>query len=125
MTQRIQPIVGAFYRPPAKGILASLPHNSPLRLRPERDNAYDATAVAVYVMSSEMPQTDAFKAKLTSECEKYGYDADGIMTEPEWHLGYVPAKVSPLVSADIGERQELIASLVFGSQPSVAYQVED
>lgn len=89
MTSRrtVVPLVGAFFRPPAAAIIAHLPAGAHLRIRPEPDNPHDANALAVLVLSDEIPasQDDA----LSADAVGFGYDAAAIRAQAEWHIGYI------------------------------------
>jgi len=82
------PIVGAHFRPPAKGILECLPASCPLVLRPEPDNPFDPNAVMVLVRSADVPASS--HASLALALPGYGSGLDEFLAQPEWHLGYVP-----------------------------------
>lgn len=81
-------IVGAHFRPPAKAILAALPLGSDLELRPEPTNQYDPNAIAVWVQTSSIPHT--VRDDLDLRAKGYGYSADEIFAQSEFHLGYIP-----------------------------------
>jgi hypothetical protein len=81
-------IVGAFFRPPAKAILASLAGQTPLWLVPEPDNNYDPHAVKVTVRTEDVG--DSSIAALGEALPNFGHDLDSFFAEPEWHLGYIP-----------------------------------
>ncbi len=81
-------IVGAHFRPPAKAILAACPLGTPLELRPEPTNQYDPNAVAVWIQTSSIPHTS--RDDLDLRAKGYGYSADEIFAQSEFHLGYIP-----------------------------------
>ena len=82
------PVVGAHFRPPAKGILEALPSGCPLRLRPEPDNPFDPNAVMVCVASASVPPTA--HERLAQGLPLWGSSLEEFLAQPEWHLGYVP-----------------------------------
>jgi hypothetical protein len=95
---RIYPIVGAFYRPPAKLICESLPVGTPLFLSAEPDNAYDPNAIAVWVLSEEIPPSAHLKLEV--ELPNFGLDLDTFLAADQWHLGYVPKELAKLLKQD-------------------------
>jgi hypothetical protein len=90
MTTYTFPIVGAHFRPPAKGILATLRGQTPLRIVPEPSNAVDENALAVFVLVADI-ESD-LDEELDANCQGYGYQASDIREQGAWHLGYIPAK---------------------------------
>jgi len=78
-------IRGAFFRPPAKEILANLPTGHKLRLQAEPENLHDAFAVAVYVDSSTLPRDEDLIAAVAAR----GITDEGLFSTPSWHLAYV------------------------------------
>lgn len=94
------PIVGMHYRPPAKAILQILPNATPLLVRREPDNHVDPNAVMVSIASDAIPAEQHTELSLLAS--GYGYQLDQILAQPEWHLGYVPAKdaenLSPMLN---------------------------
>jgi hypothetical protein len=133
------PLAGAYFRPPAKQVLAALPAGAKLRLEPEPDNPYDPGAVKVLVGMEEVPAEQ--DSELDVALAGVGTDVGTLRAaEQEIFLGYVAktggkplAKAqlvalaagsdAPLVgNQDIAEAavvagvlvSELTASLVFG-----------
>lgn len=112
------PIVGAHFRPPAKGILEGLPSGAALTLRPEPDNLFDPNAVMVIVRSGDVPATA--HERLAGILPLWGSSLDDFLAQPEWHLGYVPrTRACDLAPALSG--CDAPALLTFGAtgQPSV------
>lgn len=86
-------IVGAHFRPPAKALLACLPAGHPLYLRPEPTNEYDENAVQVLLRSDSLQPlvSEPFiRDELERQLSGQGFDLESVLTEPEWHLGYLP-----------------------------------
>lgn len=86
-------LVGAHFRPPAKALLAILPADHPLWLRPEPSNDYDENAVQVLVLSDsirDLAKDEFWQANAEGELGNQGFALDEILAEPEWHLGYLP-----------------------------------
>lgn len=81
------PIVGMFYRPPAKAILAVLPGGCALLLEAEPENPFDAKAVKVMVASEAIPTLQ--HQALAMELPPYGFDLAQVLAQPLWHIGYV------------------------------------
>ena len=93
------PIVGMHFRPPAKAIIQSLPNECPLWLIPEPTNEYDANAVKVVVKSADIPEDQhQILGTLTAG---YGFSLDEILTQPEWHLGYVKREYAAMIAGKI------------------------
>lgn len=81
------PLVGDYYRPPAKAIIQSIPTNTSLILRREPDNPYDENAVKVIILTENIPQSS--HETLESLAGPYGFSLEEILAEEEWHLGYI------------------------------------
>jgi hypothetical protein len=86
-------LVGAYYRAPAKQLLAVLPAGASLRLVPEPDNPHDAKAIRVMVRPSEVPESQwpALEEALVGT----GVDLFDLMKlapdgSAEVQLGYLP-----------------------------------
>ena len=100
-------IVGAHFRPPAKAIVQVLPSGCPLQVIPEPDNPYDANALKVCVMTSDIPE-DQHQA-LDELAAGYGSSWADIAVQEQWHLGYIPrtdaVNLAPQLSGEtaIGE----------------------
>jgi HIRAN domain len=88
MTQYTLPVVGMHFRPPAKPILANLPSGAILRLAPEPTNPYDPNAVAVFVPTEEIPESQHQALDLSAG--PFGFTLDQILEQDSWHLGYIP-----------------------------------
>ena len=99
MTIHTTPIVGAFHRPPAQGILQALSGGQALRIVPEPENPYDSNALAVFVLTEALePGLDD---DLDASCQGYGYTANDIRGQEAWHLGYVPAKTAAPLAKEV------------------------
>lgn len=115
------PIVGAKFRPPANGILKSLPQNFPLYLYAEPSNQYDEHAIQVYLKSSDI-QTNLYDI-LNEELQGFGKDINDILEQKNWHLGYVPKetakilKETQVIQNDI--EYQVKFSINFNGQPMV------
>jgi len=82
------PIVGAFYRPPAKIVLDAIPVGTPLFLSAEPDNEHDTNAVAVWIVSECIPASA--HPKLEADLPRFGFSLDTFLEQEQWHLGYIP-----------------------------------
>lgn len=121
----ITPIRGAYYRPPATGILRGLPAGYALELRPESSNAYDPHAVAVWT-TIDADDLDALNAtvrqKLADEIAGFGSGLEDLARQREWHLGYVPASESAAISTTLAGAP-CAARLTFAQgAPAVAWE---
>lgn len=102
-------IVGAYFRPPAKALVACLPAGASVWLQPEPTNPYDEHAVKVLVNLNSYPE--AIHEELELQSAGYGFDLAGLldgdpqtneeMTQTDiphvkgsgwWHIGYIPAQ---------------------------------
>lgn len=83
------PIVGAYYRPPAKAILQALAPNHALTLRSEPSNPVDPNAVQVWVTLARQDFTTAQVIKLDTEAQAFGHTAEDIFAQGHHHIGYV------------------------------------
>ena len=81
------PLVGMYFRPPAKLVLGVLPSGASLRLVAEPDNPYDAKAIKVFVAFSEIPESQ--RVELAKALPSAGYDIDELEATGEIHLGYI------------------------------------
>ena len=88
------PIVGAYYRPPARALIDALPVGAALLLRPESTNEYDPHAVAVYLPTENL--NDASIAALRESLPSHGIEVDQILESSEWQLGYIPRDTAGL-----------------------------
>jgi hypothetical protein len=118
----IYPIVGAHYRPPAKALLQSLPAGTPLEVRPEPSNEFDPNAQAIWLKSDAIPPALRHEASaLALAAVGYGFSIEDLMREPEWHLGYIPAKDA----AGMRNTKPLLAKLAFTLEAKPAVKWED
>jgi len=92
------PIVGAFYRPPAKTIIGLLDAGHELILDPEPDNPYDSDAIKVGVNLNSIMIPESDFERVQDELMRYGATWEDLqkdefgemLDEPVLHLGYVP-----------------------------------
>lgn len=113
------PIVGSYYRPPAKAILSALPVETKLTLRPEPENKIDRNAIAVWIQTCEIPEASHNQIQLSGgdsgfrvgdeRAESFEHYLELILSEPEWHLGYIPAVIAKTIHLP----REISAKLVF------------
>ena len=83
------PLVGAFFRPPAKQLLSVLPAGAQLQLLSDPDNPWDPKAIMVLVdPRSEIPEEST--AQLDLALSGTGWIAEEILASAEpQHLGYL------------------------------------
>lgn len=91
------PIVGAFYRPPAKALIEVLAVGTPLQLIAEPDNQYDPNAIAVWLETANVPA--GAETRLEELLPQFGMDMETILSETAWHLGYVPKEMAAKLKA--------------------------
>jgi hypothetical protein len=112
------PIVGAFYRPPAKALIEALSIGTPLELIAEPDNQYDPNAIAVYLRTVDIPP-NAYD-KLEEILPPYGYSLEQVMNEEIFHLGYIPKEFAAKLAPGFGtEPMEVTFSLSSNGAPRV------
>ncbi len=85
-------IVGAFYRPPAGLVLKALAVGTPLILCAEPDNEHDPNAVAVWLLTQDLPETAHFPLEVT--LPNVGMTLDSFLQVEQWHLGYIPKELA-------------------------------
>lgn len=113
------PIVGAYFRPPAKLLLSILPTGTPLALDPEPSNPYDENAVAIYWHPPDGPLSTPFFSYYSHLWESLqairedllgrGFCPEDIMSAESWHLGYLPASGKPTCRGGPGNVEALAA----------------
>jgi hypothetical protein len=94
----ICPIVGAYFRPPAKVIMRIMDAGHELVLEPEPENPYDSDAIKVgvrlntiHVAESDFPDVEEELMRYGATWEDLKKDEWGELVEdPVMHLGYVP-----------------------------------
>lgn len=91
------PIVGAFFRPPAKILLEHLAVGTPLTLLAEPTNAFDPNAIAVWVNTADIPS--AAHASLEQALPSAGFSLDDILGQSAVHLGYIPKEFAAQLKA--------------------------
>jgi HIRAN domain len=122
--QFTSPIVGMFYRPPAKAIVTYLKPGAMLIVRPEPDNPADVNAIAVFIPGGEL--TSQMTALMSAEISKSGRDANMECEKELVQLGYIPKEIA----ADIKARFPLTEDVpgTFGinvrGQPTVQFYLQ-
>lgn len=117
-------IVGAKFRPPAKGLLDTLANGTKLHARREASNAYDPNAIQVVLKAGDFETNDEMRLA----CEGFGLSISDIKAAPEWHLGYIPrehaAELAPRMdSASTPELDGVLSFSVTGI-PSIRLDKE-
>lgn len=107
------PIVGSYYRPPAKAILEVLAQGTMLELCPEPDNPTDPNAIQVWVSSASIPEGPA-QDKLASSAPLWGFELSEILAQEKWHLGYVPRTAASELAPTLAGKC-IVATLSFAS----------
>ena len=97
MPYTTMPIVGAFFRPPAKLLLAHLALGVPLLLVAEPDNPYDPNAVAIWLRSADIPV--ASHESLDEALPQVGLSLAQVLSQELWHLGYIPKEMAAELKA--------------------------
>jgi hypothetical protein len=82
------PIVGMFFRPPAKVLVNVIAVGTPLTLLAEPENPFDPNAISVWVKSADIPGTA--HETLGEQLPEYGFSLGDVLAQDEWHLGYIP-----------------------------------
>lgn len=124
------PIVGAFYHPPAKAILNTLPIGTNLFLRPDSKGATtisdhdDPTAIAVYIDISEIEEiitNEKLKQTFLGELANSGYSLDEVLDSGTLHLGYIPKNsASKLVVPDFHKAK---FTTTIDGKPAITFNV--
>lgn len=115
MTTQLATLRGMHFHPPAKAILQCLPKGAALRVVPEPHNEYDANALAIWVDSATIPQSEF--DTLNTLAIPFGYSASDIIDAGEWLLGYIAREEAEHLVGPVNEaleRHALRATLAFG-----------
>lgn len=100
------PIVGMYYRPPAKALVAVLPVGTRLLLRSDPcgsatgSDHTDPTAIAVFLATTDFPQRA--EAAFDTEGAQYGYDTARLREAEEWCLGFIPKHLAAHMHNEAG-----------------------
>lgn len=105
------PLVGDYFRPPAKAIIQNLPAETPLYLEREPENPYDENAVKVLVLTEDIPIEN--HESLEASSAPFGYSLEEILAEPSWHLGYVAKEFAVFLSPLLISSENYSAHLIF------------
>lgn len=89
MNTYLLPCVGARFRKPAVALIQMCSTGTPVLLLPEPSNPFDPNAVQVILKSSDIPE-ESFEVQ-AELLEGFGYDKEGVLSQPSWHIGYIPA----------------------------------
>lgn len=116
-------IVGAYFRPPAKGLLSALGNDTPLLVRREPSNEYDGNAIKVVMTTSELMKIDG--SVVEKAIEGFGFTLADLAREDEWQLGYIPRGDASAIAGRMDENNvvELSATLGFSieGKPQVKF----
>jgi hypothetical protein len=112
MSYSTLPLVGSFFRPPAQLVCDSLPIGAKLFLCAEPDNQFDANAVAVWIVSEDIPASAHHKLEV--ELPKFGLTLDQFLAQEQWHLGYVPKNFAAQLRAQNVVPLDSILDVEFG-----------
>lgn len=85
-------IVGAHFRPPAKALLQGIETGQTLWLHAEPENPYDPNAIQVLLKSQEISESSY--PQLEAELQNFGKEISDILSQPDWHLGYIRKEVA-------------------------------
>lgn len=86
------PLMGAHFRPPAKTLLAILPANFPLTIRPEPENPYDSNALAVWLDVEDF--SDELWQDLLPMLPGSGFDETDLRAQRHFHIGYAAKEIA-------------------------------
>lgn len=101
MTTHTLPIVGAYYRPPAKLLLDFIPVGAAMHLHADPGGTYcganhdDPTAVAVFLNTEAIPENPDLDLRLAG----YGFTVAELQAEPWLHVGYIPKELAAELAA--------------------------
>ena len=114
-------IVGSFYRPPAKALIAGISPGTKLMLKAEPNNQFDPNAIQVLLFTKDILHSD--HEALNKELETSGKDIQDIMGADEWHLGFIRKELAkPLRESNIikiNKEYEGTFSIDFRGKPMV------
>lgn len=107
----LSPIVGAFWRPPAKTIMNLLHGGHELILDPEPENPHDPNAIRVCVKLKSIDIDENYFDIIEDELMRYGAtwadlmkdDFGNEVDDPTFHLGYIPRSGSAKTAKIDGE----------------------
>lgn len=89
MSLLLVPLVGTYFRPPAKQVVAHLPRGASLLLWPEPTNPYDPKAIQVLVSLRDTLPILQYEA-LDEAMEGTGFSLPDLLENPEmFQLGYL------------------------------------
>lgn len=89
------PIVGSFFRPPAKLVCEKLALDTKLTLKPEPENQFDVNAVAVWLNFFDM--SHGTMAALVDELPSCGHSIESLEDMKDIHLGYIPKELAKIL----------------------------
>jgi hypothetical protein len=114
-------IVGMHFRPPAKGLVKGIETGQTLYLHAEPTNLHDINAIQVILKSADIPESSY--ANIENEVSGFGKDISDILSQPDWHLGYIRKEVAAILRQNqiVVPDQEVKAefSLNFSGKPLV------
>jgi hypothetical protein len=115
-------IVGMHFRPPAKGLIKGIETDQTLYLRAEPANPFDPNAIQVILKTKDIPESSY--ENITNEVSGFGKDISDILSQPDWHLGYIRKEVAAILRQNqiVIPNQEVEAkfSLNFSGKPLVS-----
>lgn len=101
-------LAGAYFRPPAKSIIANCPAGTELKLERDEFNPYDEMAIAVYIEGSVIPASR--HETLESELEGIGFTLEEVVSQSH-HVGFIAASGGkPLLKAQQSSDLPLIGN---------------
>jgi hypothetical protein len=122
MPQNTFPIVGMFYRPPAKALIDALAVGTPLLLIAEPENNFDPNAVAVWLHSKDIPE--ASYTALEETLPPFGWTLEKVLEEEEHHLGYIPKEMAAQLKACGAVKDGEAVEVTFSTSASGAPRVK-
>ncbi len=96
----ISPIVGMHFRPPAKAIVAHLPLDTELELRPDPENPYSTTGKAIKVFVNMADLSASFWAAAEADLASQGGEREELVIEPIM-IGFVAEAKNHEAQAEI------------------------
>lgn len=110
-------IVGMYHHGAALGFVKLLPSNTPIILRAESTNAYDANAIEVFVKREYLQALDP--EDFDDACGRMGVYHSDLGEQEEWKLGYIKATEAANMQLDNGD-VEAFFFLDFDDKPNAS-----
>jgi hypothetical protein len=116
------PIVGMYYRPPAKVILSFLQAGSDLTLQREPENPYDANAVMVLANVNQI--SESLHTALAEAAAPFGFELNELLEQGDWHLGYIGREFAVHLAKLLDDNPSYTCTLKFNFENKPLAEIE-